>query len=217
MDIIELQNAIGTKVDGIWGPESRDALLNAFTNPSVAAVSAEKIDEYAQRLGVSAKQVRAVAQVESSGGAFDGKGRPKILFERHKFHKYTGGKWSVCAFSNPKGGGYNESSWDKLNGAIITNAVDAAFMSCSWGKFQVLGEWWDELDYPSPFAMAHSTTVSEAGHYDMLCRYIEHFKLQDEMKALSTDANKCVAFASAYNGAGFKKFEYHTKLAKAMA
>lgn len=150
------------------------------------------------------------------GGGYDKKGRPKILFERHKFHKYTGGRWSTCAFSNPTPGGYNESSWDKLLGAIVTGAVDAAFMACSWGKFQVLGEYWDDFGYASPFAMAFSTVPGETAHYEMLCRYVEHFRLADEMKALSTDPETCRAFAAAYNGPGYRKFDYHAKLAAAM-
>ena len=216
MNILELQQAIGTKVDGLWGKNSRDALLDTFTNASAAAITQTQEKNIAARLGVSLKQVRAVAKVESSGGGFDRSRRPKILFERHKFHKYTGGRWSVTTFSNPKSGGYSESSWDKLLGAIITGDVDSAFMACSWGKFQVLGEWWDEFGYASPYAMARSTVESEAAHYDLLCHYIEHHHLRGEMAALSANPDACRAFARAYNGAKYAELGYHTKLAKAM-
>jgi hypothetical protein len=157
-----------------------------------------------------------VAKVESGGSGFDAAGRPKMLFERHKFHKFTAGRWSVCAFSNPSGGGYSENSWDKLNGAIATGAIEPAFMACSWGKFQVLGEWWHELGYVSALAMALSTVRGESAHYDMLCRFLEHFHLQDEIRALSPDPATCRAFAAAYNGAGFRNFKYDDKLAEAM-
>jgi len=217
MNIIDLQKAIGAKADGIWGKNSRTALLNAFTNAKPAPLSLADEKAIANRLAVSINQLRAVASVESSGGGYDRNARPKILFERHKFHKYTGGIWSVCAFSNPVGGGYGENSWDKLLGAIVTGAVDAAFMSCSWGKFQVLGEYWDDFGYTSPFALAFSTVASEAGHYELLSHYIEHFRLQDEMAALSTDPETCRAFAKAYNGPRYTDFDYHRKLAKAMA
>lgn len=217
MNILELQRAIGTQADGFWGKHSREALLGAFTKVTAAAITQVQEKAFAVRLGVSLKQLRAVAKVESSGGGFDSKGRPKILFERHKFHKYTGGKWSVSAFSNPNGGGYSESSWDKLLGAVVTGDVDASFMACSWGKFQVLGEWWDEFGYASPFALAHSTVESEAAHYDLLCHYIEHNHLRDEMAALSANPDACRAFARAYNGAKYAELGYHTKLARAMA
>ncbi|WP_395391181.1 N-acetylmuramidase domain-containing protein [Novosphingobium sp. BL-8A] len=216
MNIIDLQSAVGVKPDGIWGQKSRDALLLTFTNPTAPELTQTEIAGFADRLGVSEKQLQAVAKVEASGKGFDNQGRPKILYERHKFHKYTGGRWSVSAFSNPVGGGYQESSWDKLLGAIITGAVDAAFMSCSWGKFQVLGEWWDEFGFSSPFAFAHSTVASESKHYELLVDYVEFAHLKDEMAMISTDSQSCRAFAKGYNGGGYEKLSYHTKLADAM-
>ncbi|GAM05822.1 MULTISPECIES: N-acetylmuramidase domain-containing protein [Novosphingobium] len=216
MNIVELQSAVGAKPDGIWGPKSRAALLTAFTNTQAPAITDAEEAELAERLHVSVKQLRAVAQVESSGGGFDRQGRPKILYERHKFHKYTGGRWSVTAFSNPRYGGYSESSWDKLAGAIVTGDVDAAFMACSWGKFQVLGQWWDEFGFASPFAFAFSTVASELKHYELLAHYVEYNELNDEMAALSTDPDDCRAFARAYNGGAYARLGYHTKLAAAM-
>ncbi|WP_408589052.1 N-acetylmuramidase domain-containing protein [Novosphingobium sp.] len=216
MNIIELQKAIGAKPDGIWGDGSRKALLAAFTNPAPAKLSAADAKPFADRLKVSAKQLAAVASVEASGLGFDSSGKPKILFERHKFHGFTGGKYSVSTFSNPQGGGYEVSSWDKLLGAIVTGEVDAAFMSASWGKFQVLGQYWSDFHYDSPFALAFSTVPSEAGHYELLSRFIEHNKLQDEMAAISTNPDTCRAFAKAYNGPKYEQFNYHNKLAAAM-
>jgi hypothetical protein len=216
MNIIDLQKAIGAKPDGVWGDLSRKALLGTFTSANIAALDAAKIKDFAKRLGVSVKQLSAVAKVEAAGSGFDKDKRPKILFERHKFHKYTGGKYSVCSFSNPQSGGYNESSWDKLLGAVVTGEVDAAFMACSWGKFQVLGEYWDDFHYASPYALALSTVASEAGHYQLLVHYVEANRLQDEMAALSTDPETCRAFAKAYNGPGYVQFDYHNKLAAAM-
>lgn len=217
MTTAELQAAIATRPDGVWGPQSRAALRAAFTNRAAPAVTPADLNAFAARLGVSLRQLRAVARVESSGSGFDAQGRPKILFERHKFHAHTGGRWSPCAFSNARGGGYRESSWTKLDGAIATGAVDAAFMACSWGRFQVLGEWWDELGYESPFAFARSTVISEAAHFEMLCLYVERFALQPHMRAISADAESCRAFARAYNGPRYEAFGYHDKLARAAA
>jgi hypothetical protein len=217
MNILELQAAVGAKVDGFWGDKSRKALLASFTNLAPPKLTSTDEARFATRLGVGVKQLRAVAAVESSGGGYDKSGKPKILYERHKFHRFTGGKWSVSTFSNSAGGGYNESSWDKLLGAVAVGDVDAAFMSCSWGKFQVLGEYWSDFGYASPFALAFSTVPSEAGHYELLCHYIEENHLADEMALLSSDPEKCRPFARAYNGKGYEQFKYHTKLAAAMA
>jgi hypothetical protein len=120
-----------------------------------------------------------VRAVESAGRGFDTDGRPKRLFERHKFHRFTGGRFSPSAFSQSSAGGYSldadgngiNDNWDKLSAAIATGEVDAAFMATSWGAFQIMGEWWDALGYASPFAMALACVASEAAHLDMLARY----------------------------------------------
>jgi len=83
VNVSALQIRIGTEPDGKWGPKSRAALLDHFTNVNAPAVSDADIQAIAQRLGCTVKQVNAVAKVESAGGGFDKTGKPKILFERH--------------------------------------------------------------------------------------------------------------------------------------
>jgi len=141
MNVSALQVRIGTTPDGQWGPASRQALLDHFTNTNAPAVSAADIEAIATRLGCTVKQVNAVAKVESAGGGFDNSGKPKILFERHWFHRLTGGKWSPMSYSMASAGGYGEPSWGKLSAACGRDP-DAAFSSASWGKFQVMGGHW---------------------------------------------------------------------------
>jgi hypothetical protein len=215
MNITTLQQQIGATPDGIWGPKSKQALMDHFANTDAPTISASDIAGAAQRLGCSILQLNAVRHVEANGRGFDGAGRPKILFERHKFHRFTGGRFTPAPFSDASAGGYDVSSWRKLCDAVACD-VDAAFMACSWGAFQVLGEWWDELGYPSPFALAWTTAQSEGDQLELLCRYIEFNRLQDELRAITSNPETCVAFASAYNGPGFRRFAYHTKLAAFM-
>lgn len=215
MNTFELQKAIGTPADGIFGPNSKKALLLAFSNRSAPAVTDSDIKEFAARLNCTEKQIRAVAKVESAGAGFDSAGRPKMLFERHIFHRETSGRWSVTSFSNPSGGGYSENSWEKLQDACAKDP-DAAFSACSWGKFQVMGMHWQKLGYDSPYQLARSTVDTERAHYELLARYIERFGLVDALRKLSTNPEDCRAFAKAYNGPGYEKFSYHTKLASAM-
>lgn len=202
-------------IDGQPASQTRAAIIAAFTNTSAAAITDADIDGIAARLGCSAKQVRAVAAVESGGAGFDKQGRPKILFERHLFYRLTNGAFGLMPYSNPKGGGYAEDSWVKLTYAACKDAK-AAFGSTSWGKFQVLGLHWLALKYPSPIEMAYSTVASEAAHFEMLARYVECNGLKDEIAQLSTDPEDCRGFAAAYNGPGYRKFSYHEKLARAM-
>lgn len=206
--------------DGQFGPKSIAALQAAFTNTCADSTDDADIARLAARLGCTPKQVRAVSQVESGGAGFDDRGRPKILFERHLFYRFTNGKYgnevSDASISASKGGGYRHSSWDKL-GRAAGKSVYKAFESVSWGKFQVLGMWWDELGYSSPLEMAYSTVISEDAHYEMLVRYIEDNNMQGAVRALSTNPATNVAFARGYNGPAYTKFAYDKKLARAMA
>lgn len=203
-------------VDGDPGSLTRDAIRKVFTNPCAGAVTDDDIAHLATRLGCSPKQLRAVSKVESGGAGFDDEGKPKILFERHIFARLTKGKWSPAIFSNRSGGGYSEPSWDKLTLAACKDA-DAAFSSVSWGKFQVMGMHWSFLGYPSPIEMAYSTVTSEAAHYEMLARYIEKNGLKSKLSDISTNADDNRPLARSYNGANYHQFDYHNKLARAMA
>lgn len=215
MNVKELQTAIGTNADGMFGPASRAALDAHFSNKQAPAVKDADLTIFASRLGCTLKQIKAVSVVESAGSGFDNKGRPKILFERHLFHRLTGGKWSPSAFSNEHSGGYSEDSWMKL-GMACAKDPDAAFSACSWGKFQVLGAHWSKLGYDSPYALAHSCVEDEAAHYELLVRYVLKFDLVDAMRSLSGNPEDCRAFAKGYNGPGYRKYAYHEKLAREM-
>jgi len=217
MNIAQLQRLIGVKDDGRFGPVSRNALLAHFTNRNAPALDEADIIAVAARLGCSPAQVKAVRKVEAAGSGFDATGKPKILFERHRFHKLTSGAFSISPFSNPKAGGYELSSWAKLLDAIATGEVDAAFQAASWGAFQVMGEWYDEFGFDSPYALAKQCVGSEAGQMELLVRYVEHFRLQDEIRALTSNPVTCRAFAAAYNGPGYRRNKYDEKLAKEMS
>lgn len=224
MDIQGLQRRIGVAEDGIFGSISRRALFAHFMNREANAINERDLADAARTLGASLKQIRAVVAVEAAGNGFDKNGMPKILYERHLFHRMTGGRYSPSSFSQSKAGGYTNDanrdgivdSWDRLCEAIATGEVDVAFQSCSWGAFQVLGQWWDELGYPSPYSMAWTSVQSEGDHLEMFIRYIQVFGLADELRRLSTNPADCAPFARAYNGPAYKVNSYDVKLARAM-
>ena len=218
-------NAKGHKpqlaVTGTDTPETRAAFMGIFANRKAPAVTQDEIAGFAHRLGGSVKQMMAVSKVESGGGGFLDSGHPKILWERHHFWKRL--QLNLPLISNPKPGGYTldanansiNDSWEKLTEAAM-HAPAWAIESCSWGKFQVMGFWWQKLGYDSAADFAWSMRESEAGHYEALVRYIQFNKLAEAFRALSTDPETCRAFAAGYNGGGYRKFDYHNKLARAM-
>ena len=209
----------GLIVDGDFGPKSESAALKVFANRNAEKVTGEHVKALAARFGASVAQIQTVAHVESRGGGYDRQGRPKILFERHYFHRITRGRYRKFApdLSHPRWGVYGKSSaqWGRLMRACRFDP-DAAFRSCSWGAFQTMGDYFDEFGHETPWDLAYSMTESEYGHYQALADYIEMARLDDELRALSTNPESNRAFARGYNGSAYEKNRYHIKMADAM-
>ena len=86
-------------------------LFRECRNPA-RALSDDDYAAAAAELGVDVPAIQAVAEVETSGEAFDESGRPRILFERHYFHRRTGGRHAAThpRISNARAGGYGKFS-----------------------------------------------------------------------------------------------------------
>ncbi len=209
------------KVDGQGGPATRSAIMQVFTNKKATAITASEIDGIALALGVTGKQLRAVAKVESGGGGWNDQGQPKILWERHYFFKRI--LIAIPWISNPKGGDYTldanrngvNDSWEKLCLAACRKPV-GAFESASWGKFQIMGAHAVSLGYANALEFAYSMVSNERAHYLALAAFVRVNGLIPAMRALSTNPETCRAFASRYNGSGYRQNAYHDKLAAAM-
>lgn len=165
----------------------------------------------AKELGCEVAAIKAVAEVESMGNGFLPSGEPKILFERHRFYKYTNGKYAVSHpdICNKIAGGYGKESDQhlKLQRASVLNR-EAALMSCSWGKFQIMGDNWKKLGYSSLQEFINKMYESEAGQIDAFIRYIKNLGLQNYLKNKQWDK-----FALLYNGPEYKKNNYDVKMA----
>lgn len=97
----------------------------------------------AERLGWDEAMVRAFAEVESRDAGFLESGEPVILFERHIFHRLTGGRFSGSHpdISSRRPGGYGRAGahqHTRLQRAVELDR-DAALKSASWGLFQIMG------------------------------------------------------------------------------
>jgi len=165
----------------------------------------------AAKIDVEVATIKAVAEVESSGSAFDDDGRPKILFERHYFHRLTGGKYDGkhADISNKKSGGYGKFSaqYGKLERAYHLNA-DAALRSASWGKFQIMGDNYKAAGFSTVQAFVMALTKAESEHLHAFTSFVGHNKSM--LKALK---NKDWAeFAAKYNGPKYKQNKYDSKL-----
>ena len=165
----------------------------------------------ASALGIEIAAIKAVAQVETKGDAFDKIGRPRILFERHYFHRLTHGRYdkSHPELSNPRPGGYGKFcvQYNKLRTASRLNAT-AAVKSCSWGKFQIMGIYFKEAGYSSAQDFAQSMRVSEAARLGAFVKFIA----SNAHLLLHLKAKNWPQFARGYNGANYRTNSYDSKL-----
>lgn len=164
----------------------------------------------AERLGCEVASVKAVAQQESLGAGFDAQDRPVILFERHIFHKLTKGKYDKThpGISNAVPGGYGPSAsqYGRFSEAFDLNQT-AAMESASWGKFQILGTNFAICGYSSVNAFVDAMKESEGKQLDAFCAFVLHNGLD-----IALTDHDWAAFADGYNGHGYRKNHYDTKI-----
>lgn len=228
-----------------YGPIKDDDLIAAvdawfYGKPIPRSTKLEDGDFLAAsvRLGVPVYKLRAVDEVESAGGglepgradiiALDGPGGfidgdlPKILFEAHKFHKWTNGKFdkSNPDISSPKwdrslykGG---QAEWGRLWKAMQLDR-EAALKSASWGRYQILGENYKLAGFATVEAFVAAMQSGEAAHLEAFCSFVEKSGLKDELAKISDNPKDCEAFAAGYNGPAFQSGDYDGKLARAVA
>lgn len=166
--------------------------------------------------------IKAVAEVESSGDGFLSDGRVKILFEGHQFYKFTKGAyatshpticyktWTTKFYTKGKTAdirGAGELA--RLEEAMALNK-DAALLSASYGKFQIMGFNFAIAGFVSVEDFYKAMQVSEGEQLTAFCNYVKGNSLDDELRN-----RKWAAFALRYNGPGYKKNQYDIKLAKA--
>lgn len=167
----------------------------------------------AKLLDCEVAAIKAVHEVEVRGKAFQADGQPTILFERHKFHKYTQGKFSTKYpdISNPKAGGYGSSSSQhaRLQRAVALDR-NAALMSASWGAFQIMGFNYEAAGFKN---LQSFITAMYAGEVEQLLAFVAFVKSQGLQKYIKS--KNWAKFAEGYNGSNYRINKYDEKLAAA--
>jgi hypothetical protein len=165
------------------------------------------------------RALRAVITVESGGSGFLRNGWCKILFEAHhlwqrlKTRDIDPGrlgaqrpdlcrrKWNAHLYV----GGAGE--WDRVAAVLAwasRNDPDhwesykkAAYESCSWGLFQLMGFNYAAAGYADVYQMKHDHEAGEPQQLAAILRWMEHDGLLPLLRAKSWSA-----FARRYNGPG---------------
>lgn len=159
--------------------------------------------------------IKAVAEVESSGNGFLEDGRAKILFEGHIFYKYTKGAFkdshpTICYYPWTRRfyrGGAGE--YERLAEAENLNK-NAARMSASYGKFQVMGFNFSICGFATVDEFYDAMQKDERSHLDAFCEYLKHNGLDDALREHGWGD-----FAKGYNGPEYWKNNYDKKLEQA--
>ncbi len=161
-------------------------------------------------LGVGMAELVAVLKVESKTCGFLPSRRPKILFERHVFHRLTAGRHSGAHpdISNPVPGGYagDEKEYPRLEKAARLDRA-AALKSASWGAGQVMGENHQMVGYDEVETMVAAMQASEDEQLRAVANFIRSKKLVDALRN-----HDWAAFARGYNGPAYAKNKYDLML-----
>lgn len=215
--VSELQKKHGLVADGIYGPKTEAVLLGREAGK---LLKQSDIVAAAKALDVPVAAVMAVNEVESRGLGFLKDWRPVILFERHVFYKQLASR-KIDARSlgnkypgiiNQKRGGYagGSAEYMRLSVAVSINQ-EAAYESCSWGLFQIMGFHWESLGYPNVLAFVKDQQENEAKQLQTFVKFIQNDSAL--LKALrSQDWDD---FARRYNGPAYAENLYDVKLARA--
>lgn len=204
-------------VDGIYGGQTKAAILAVLTDPPDRALTVADVEAVAHDLDVEPAAIWAVRDVEASASAFID-GRPTILFEPHRFSRATGGRFDAShpTISYPKWGALpypktQGARWEQLLSAVGLD-VDAGFASASYGAFQILGENYRACGAPDPFGFA----LAEAQGEDVQLKHFASFIYRSALDS-ALRRRDWAAFALGYNGPAYRANRYDEKLAAAYA
>ncbi len=181
----------------------------------------DKIDA-AAKLGTTLEVVEAVTAVESSGRGFiPDTDWPVILFEGHKFHDFTDGRYSDDAptISYPRWtkkhyrGGRGE--YDRLTSALALCGDDPspALRSCSWGMFQIMGFNHEATGFDDVTEFVNAMATGERQQLMAFCEFV----LANSKMTKALRDHEWAVFAHHYNGSEYRQNRYDIKLASAFA
>lgn len=167
--------------------------------------------EAASSLHCEERAIRAVTRQEAPHGAFDEWGHPTLLFERHLFHRYTGGVHDRPApdLSNPVRGGYGASKaqYGRLERAYALDAT-AALRATSWGAFQILADNYARCGFGTVDLFV--TAMCQSAQQQMQAFVAFILFSHPLTKALQT--KDWATFARIYNGPAYASNHYDTAL-----
>ena len=178
----------------------------------------QDFQDAANDLNCDVASIKAVCEVEAPRGGFNPDGTPVTLFEGHKFYKYTEGRYTVDApdlcYKNWTKIYYGKTWQQEQSRLSRAKALDleAALMSASWGKFQVMGFNYESAGFTNVHDFVAAMHKSEREHLMAFIGFVRRDGIAPFLR--NRDWGN---FARKYNGASYKDNRYDEKLAMAYA
>lgn len=191
------------------------AFLAGLVAQDRAPLTRADFEASSARLGCEWEALAAAAEVESSpAGAFGPDGRLMICFEKHLFSRKTSGRFDA---SNPDVSSRAPTAhpptqaerWEQLAAAFALDA-EAALQSTSFGRFQILGQYFAHLGLANAHDYVASLARSERSQLEAFEAFVRTMGLADELQR-----RDWVGFASRYNGPGYAGPQLDRKMAEA--
>jgi hypothetical protein len=203
-------------------------VVDLATDPAVQdhMLSDSDLEEVANDEDLELALVRAVVEIESSGEGFLPDGRPKILFEGHVFWRQLK-KFEIdpqhFADLHPSIvyrtwtkkhyiGGTGEYRRLKVAKQIHETA---ALCSASWGLFQIMGFNHTTCGFSTVQEFVEAHQQSERKHLKAFLQFLKNERRNGRSLQDLLSSKDWAAFSRAYNGPGYKKNRYDSKLKKA--
>lgn len=171
----------------------------------------------AKSSGISVAKLKTVNQVEARNRGSYSSGALVCLYEPHIAYKKTGGtiqhKLMQAGLAYRRWGAtkYPKFSFKRIDACTEIAGEEIAAWSTSWGLGQIMGFNHKAVGFDSAIKMVKWFAISEANQLEGMVRFISS---NPQMKQALTDG-EWAAFARLYNGSGYKKNKYDTKLAAA--
>lgn len=219
--IVDLQEHLAAtgrytqEIDGIFGQATQRAVLRAMEDGPDTALTNQDYRNSGARLGVPPAYIAAFAEVEANGAGFV-EGKPKLLFEPHRFSRATMHRFDATqpTISYPRWGMVPYPATQAARYAQLLKAVAldpwAGFASASYGKFQIMGENHEACGYDTPWAFAFAMAYDEPTQLKAFESFIRRAGILRPLKAALWGE-----VAERYNGTGYAKNRYDVKLAVA--
>lgn len=216
------QTAHGVEANGKY-EDYTAACIEAFMNEHY--LTEQDYRAAAAANGIEYALLRAIVEVESTGGGTLPDGNPKTLFERHVFYrevreikgkevadKFFAANPNIC---NPASGDYGSvnSQWSRLQKAIAlaegdVGIIDAAYKSASWGVGQVMGFNHKVAGYATIGAFVADMMKGERYQLNAMVKFfVDNPKLVKAAKELDY-----ATIAKFYNGSDYQRNQYDVKI-----